>query len=138
MGGHALIVLDTHALLWLDQAIEEMGLTARADAQAALSRGELGISAISFWEVGMLVSKQRVTLRLPLREWRSEIERARIREIPVDGEIAIRAAELRDLHGDPADRLVVATAIAHDATLLTADRRLLSWSGDLARQDARL
>jgi PIN domain nuclease of toxin-antitoxin system len=52
------------------------------------------------------------------------------------GAIAITAAELPDLHGDPADRFIIATALAHNATLITADRQLLAWSAALARQDA--
>ena len=57
-------------------------------------------------------------------------------EIPVDGDIAIRANELTGLHADPADRLIIATALGGH-TLVTADARLLSWSGRLTRMDAR-
>jgi PIN domain nuclease of toxin-antitoxin system len=47
------------------------------------------------------------------------------------------AVELEDMHSDPIDRIIVATALAHDAVLLTADRPILEWSGQLRRQDAR-
>ena len=57
-------------------------------------------------------------------------------EIPVDGDIAIRANELTGLHADPADRLIVATALGGHR-LVTADKRILSWSGRLSRVDAR-
>jgi len=52
------------------------------------------------------------------------------------GSIAISAAQLQDLRGDPADRFIAATAIAHDATLMTADARLLRWHHALRRQNA--
>jgi PIN domain nuclease of toxin-antitoxin system len=61
---------------------------------------------------------------------------AGIRELPLTGEIAILAGELENLHGDPADRVIVATAIAHDATLMTADANLLRWKHRLKRQHA--
>lgn len=57
-------------------------------------------------------------------------------ELPLTGEIAILAGELDGLHADPADRFIVATAIAHDAILITADERLLQWSHKLRRQNA--
>jgi PIN domain nuclease of toxin-antitoxin system len=60
---------------------------------------------------------------------------AGVRELPITGDIAILAAGL-DLHGDPADRFIVATAIAHEATLITADRTLLRWRHKLSRQNA--
>lgn len=62
---------------------------------------------------------------------------AGIREFPVNGDIAILAVGLSGLHGDPADRFIAASAIRHDATLVTADTRLLAWEHALRRQDAR-
>jgi len=60
-----------------------------------------------------------------------------LREIPMSAEVALRAADLGNLSGDPIDRIVVATALVEDAVLLTADRSLLAWSSRLRRQDAR-
>jgi PIN domain nuclease of toxin-antitoxin system len=57
-------------------------------------------------------------------------------ELPLTGAIAIMAAELEGLHADPADRFIAATAIVHDATLVTADVRLLNWRHTLRRQNA--
>jgi PIN domain nuclease of toxin-antitoxin system len=59
-------------------------------------------------------------------------------ECPVVGEIGIAAAQLGGLHGDTADRIILATAVHHRATLITADQRLLTWTGPLERHDARL
>jgi PIN domain nuclease of toxin-antitoxin system len=57
-------------------------------------------------------------------------------ELPLTGEIAIAAAELEGLHADPADRFIAATAIAHNATLMTADDRLLRWRHGVRRHNA--
>jgi len=62
--------------------------------------------------------------------WRREQIDQGIAEIPVDGDIGIRAADLRGFHGDPADRIIVATALGGHR-LATADRRILEWSGEL-------
>jgi PIN domain nuclease of toxin-antitoxin system len=58
-------------------------------------------------------------------------------EVAIDGRIGIRAAELEQLHRDPADRLIVASAIELGARLMTADQIILDWPGDLLRFDAR-
>ena len=58
-------------------------------------------------------------------------------EIPLDGDITVRAGLLPDMHGDPCDRLIVATALEGHA-LVTADERILTWPGQLSRLDARL
>ncbi|MFQ5939903.1 MAG: PIN domain-containing protein, partial [Alphaproteobacteria bacterium] len=60
-----------------------------------------------------------------------------VREVPLTGALGISAACLGDFHGDPADRFIAATAMSLDATLLTADDRLLDWRGDLKTHDAR-
>jgi len=60
-----------------------------------------------------------------------------VREIGLSADIAMSAVELEDLHGDPFDRVIVATALVEGAILLTADRPLLAWPGQLHRQDAR-
>ena len=68
--------------------------------------------------------------------WRRRLFREGLREIPVDGDIGIRAAELADFHADPADRVIVATALLGGHQLVTADRRILEWRGPLSRQPA--
>ena len=68
--------------------------------------------------------------------WRQEQLLQGLIEIPVDGEIGIRANTLADFHADPADRIIVATALeGHE--LITADERILDWPGQLSRLDAR-
>jgi len=138
MGSESLILLDTHVLIWLDLDDPALGLIARQQADAALKGGRLAVSAISFWEIAMLVAKQRIVIEVPLPTWRQDLLNLGLREIPVSGEIGIAAVQLDQLHGDPADRIIVATALLREATLMTVDRKLLEWSGQLERYDARL
>jgi PIN domain nuclease of toxin-antitoxin system len=101
-----------------------------------LAHDDLAISTISFWELSMLVAKGRLRALKTPREQRTKMLAAGIQELPLTGEIAILAGELENLHGDPADRIIAATAIAYDATLMTADANLLGWLNPLKRQDA--
>ena len=84
----------------------------------------------------MLRRKGRLDLPDDITAWRVSLLRDGLVEIPVDGAIAVRAGLLHDLHGDPADRFILATAL-EGHQLITADARLLDWPGDVARLDAR-
>ena len=132
-----MILLDTHALLWQDQGLPRLGPQARQAADRALREGCLAISAVSFWEAAVLVERGRVELDKPTEVWRRELLQSGLIEVPLDGRIAITAIGLPGLHGDPADLFIAATAIIKEARLITADRRLLNWSGPLECLDAR-
>jgi PIN domain nuclease of toxin-antitoxin system len=130
------VLLDTHALIWLDQDDSNLGPEARKYADLALQQGQLAVSAISFWEVAMLISKGRINMAIPPAIWRRDLLRLGLVEIPVDGNIGIAAAQL-DLHGDPADMLIVATTQLKGGILLTADQAILEWDSEVERFDAR-
>lgn len=138
MGGQSLILLDTHVLLWLDRDDPALGSTADKMAERALAEGALATSAITFWEIALLLAKDRIELGKPLRQWRRDLLTSGLVECPVVGEIGITAPKLEGLHGDPADRIILATALHHRAKLVTADQRLLTWTGPLERHDGRL
>lgn len=138
MGSEPLILLDTHVLVWLDQDSPSISEAAYAIVDEALAAGDLAVSAITFWEVATLLRKRRLELSLNASGWRDAFLARGLEELPVTGAIGIAAVELDDFHADPADRIVVATARAHDATLLTADEKILAWPGRLDRRDARL
>lgn len=130
-----MILLDTHAIIWIANDDPKFGRTSRTNAETARNEQQLAISAISFWEIALLAAKGRLRLHENSAKLREEFLDTGVTELPVTGEVGILAAEL-DLHGDPADRLIVATAIIHGATLVTADRTLLRWRHKLPRQDA--
>ena len=112
-----------------------LGRVARREIERAWQSDELAVSAISFWEVAMLVDKGRIRLDDNVQAWRREHLEQGVVEVPVDGEIGIRATGLPSFHADPADRLIVATALAGHR-LVTSDRRILGWPGRLSRLDA--
>lgn len=86
----------------------------------------------------MLIDKKRLRLQAAPADWRSELLQAGLQEIPLRGATAIRAGQLPLFHGDPADRLIVATAIENAATLVTADEKILAWRQLPQTIDARL
>ena len=131
-----MILLDTQVMLWVRLGSTRLGPQARRNIERAWQSEGVALSAISFWEVAMLKEKGRIRFNEDVGMWRREQLEQGVVEIPVDGEIAVRAALLRSLHGDPADRIIVATAL-EGHTLVTGDRSILDWSGDLSRLDAR-
>jgi PIN domain nuclease of toxin-antitoxin system len=130
------ILLDTHALVWMDADDAALGPTARVVVQQAWDAERLAVSAISFWECAMLHARGRLQLARSPVAWRTELLAAGLVEIPIDGEIAVLAAGIESLHKDPADRFIAATAIVRGAALVTADTKLLEWKHRLERHDA--
>ena len=131
-----MILLDTHVLLWLDRDDASLGVDTRASIAEAWDAGRVAVSAISFWEVALLHQRGRVALRCSASKWRTDWLEAGLQELPLDGATALLGAGLRDFHADPADRFIAATALRHQACLLTADRLILAWPGTLQRTPA--
>ena len=131
-----MIILDTHVLIWSRFEEALIGPDSTRLIGQALRANEMAISAFSFWEIAMLHEKGRMTLLRDIGSWRRELLGQGLIEIPVDGDIGIRANALPDFHADPADRIIVATALGGHR-LVTADERILTWSGSLDRLDAR-
>ena len=131
------LLLDTHALIWLAEKDARLGKKALAHITKAHAADALFVSAISFWEVGMLVAKKRILLSRPLDFWRADVIAGGIAEIPVSGDIALLATQLDWSHADPADRLVVASSMLSGAGLITADKVILRYRTTLKRWDAR-
>jgi PIN domain nuclease of toxin-antitoxin system len=118
------IVLDTHTLLWLALEPEQLSSTA---VEAIDAEPERMISAITVQEVAYLVARGRVNLYRPVRAWFGDVLSAfEARALPATTSIALRAGSLdpTEFHGDPIDRLIYATAVEHDAQLISADERL--------------
>ncbi len=127
-----MILLDTHVLVWQEQGDRRLGRQARQAVARALAAGQAAVSAITFWEVGMRIQQGQLALGFDLDAWRHDLLDQGVIEIPVDGRVATRAGLLPDMHGDPADRLIVATAL-QGHRLITADERILGWPGTLDR-----
>lgn len=133
-----MILLDTHVVIWAVIADPHLGEQARAAIRQDRDRR---ISAMVAWEVAMLARKRRLTFTLPVDTWLDHAMMAlEAHDVPVSREIAQEAGGLSDdLHGDPGDRIMVATARQIGATLITADRKILAYAaaGHLNAIDAR-
>jgi PIN domain nuclease of toxin-antitoxin system len=113
------IILDTHVWLWLANEPEKLSRTA---LRAIDESSEVGISSISCWELARLASRGRIRLdRDPLDWIRYALQAPHFRLIDVSPEIAVEAAQLDWDHKDPADRMIVATAMVHGARLVSKD-----------------
>jgi PIN domain nuclease of toxin-antitoxin system len=116
-----MILVDTHILLFLGLTPERLSAKAKDTIEHA-APGELLISSVSAWEIAMLVSKKRIQLPLPPREWFGKvIKEYGIQDIVLDTASAARAMELPPIHNDPCDRWILATAMTFGLPLITAD-----------------
>ena len=122
-----MILLDTHALVWWLAEPKRIPAKASRAIAATLRAGELiGVSSISVWEIAMLVTRGRLSLTMDAAAWIDKVEALPFFTfIPVDNQIAARSVHLDDFPTrDPADRMIVATAMGHGATLVTGDAAL--------------
>ena len=114
-----MVVLDTSALLFwtLDRArLSAAAASAIADADRIL------VSSISIWEIGIKVSKGRLSIPLPVREYAERLQLVdRVEVLPVDTETWLANLDLQWEHRDPADRSIVATALLKSCPLVTSD-----------------
>lgn len=133
-----MILLDTNALIWLTAGSDRLGTKSTQMIKDGWLQNEVCVSAITFWECAMLARDGRMAFPPSISEWRLLALDKGTREVALDGAVAAAAVSLGLPYKDPADRFIVATALARDALLVTADERILAWSGPLRRQDARL
>ncbi len=127
-----MILLDTHVLVWLVEDDGRLGPGARSEIERARDAAGLGASAITPWEIAMLVAKGGLHLALEVGTW---VDRALalpgVDLLPIEPAIAVDSVRLPgQFHADPADRLIVATARHWPATLLTADQAILRYAAD--------
>ena len=122
-----MVFLDTHAWLWWVSAPEKLG----AGGRDALDRAErVAICTISCWEIAMLSVRGRIALDREVHAWIEQaLANPRVEAVPLTSDVAVRAALLaRDgFHGDPADRLIYASARAAGARLVTRDARIAAF-----------
>ncbi len=124
-------LLDTHIWVWAwEQNEHEMSSRALEIVGIASQRGLLLVSAISMWEIAMLVEKRRITLSKEPYRWIEEaITAPGVQVIGLTPEIAVGSTRLPGRpHGDPADRILMATARAVGARLVTSDRQILTYA----------
>lgn len=123
-----LLLLDTHTLVWSINDGPRLGKTVKESIRLAGDEERVLVSAITPWEIALLVSKGRLTLGVDVMDWvRGALAVPGVRLVPLEPEIAVASTRLAfDMHADPADRILVATARHLGATLVTADQALLA------------
>ena len=141
MGCNALILLDTHVLVWALEGDRRLKGPARETIEAAaLNNDGIAISAISVWEIAMLTERGRLVLSRDVVDWIDfVVSAARMTLLPLEPGIAIACNRLPGtFHADPADRIIVGTARRHGLPLLTADRKIIEYAeaGHLTAIDA--
>ena len=123
-----MLLLDTHSWLWLANDDRKLGKSARTAITSGAADDALYLSPISLWEIALKSARGKLQLDMPLKTWvRRALNLTRVHLAPITPEIACDCAELpSSFHGDPADRLIAATARTEGMTLLTHDRALLA------------
>jgi PIN domain nuclease of toxin-antitoxin system len=124
-GTPSVVVLDTNALIF--DALQPKRLTARAlrSIESATARGDIACSDISLWEIAMLVAKGRLDPGVGLTQFLHDVIQARgLHVLPITPEIAVLAQSEHFTHGDPADRIIAATAMHFNAKLVSADAQI--------------
>jgi PIN domain nuclease of toxin-antitoxin system len=126
-----MILLDTHCWIWIQiGATDRFSSKELLDIEEAAAHDMLGVSIISIWEVCMLEERGRIRFDRPCWAWIETALAIRGQQpIPMAPRVAYESTRLPgSLHGDPADRIIVATARSHGARLLTRDQKLLEYA----------
>jgi PIN domain nuclease of toxin-antitoxin system len=122
-----MILLDTHVIVWFLGSPERLSAEARRALLQAVTEGEpIGYSPVSIFEIAYATQRKRLILNSTIEEFVAAIQQTLV-EIPLNASISICAAKLAEpFHGDPMDRIIAATAIRRNSTLITHDHRIRS------------
>ena len=125
-----MIVLDTHAWIWFISKPEVLSKKAKKAVAAAVKEKNVLVSSISAWEVALLAKKRRLKLSMDVSDWIAKSENLPfIQFIPVSNSIAVKSVNLpQSLHPDPADRIIIATALSTGAPIVTKDKKISDYS----------
>ncbi len=125
-----MIVLDTHVLIWAVSENASLGKQAQSTIKYVANVDRVAVSAITPWEIAMLVEKGRLQLGQEVRVWvKNALSLPGVYLAPIEPEIAIDSVYLPGAFGaDPADRLIIATARYHNAPVMTADSAILAFA----------
>lgn len=121
-----MIVMDTHALIWWVTGNKKLSTQANKAIKAALAGGNIYVSAISAWEIAMLVEKGRLSLTMDIDAWLATVAAIEgVSFVPISTSVAVQSVHLPGtFHADPADRLIVALARHYAVPLVTADAKI--------------
>ena len=131
------LLLDTHIALWLDSGDTKLRAATRSAIDDCWRQGgTIHLSAVSAWEIAVLVDKGFVELDVPTDQWMVRfLGRPGVESVALDHQTAVRAYQLHHFeHRDPGDRLLIATAIGLGCPLVTYDDRIQRFSRSRGRQ----
>ena len=118
-----MLLLDTHALIWLATDLSQLTDTAKSAIRFHAS--DLHVSAMTALEISLLTKCGKLKWgKTPLSFFERALKHHCVKEVPIDSEIAWASAQLPPIHRDPFDRIIIATAQAHNMTILTKDRTI--------------
>jgi len=128
--GKNLLLLDTHVIVWSLMQPNELSDSIIKTINSAQENGNLLLSSISLWEIAMLKAKKRINIYQPIKEFlKTIVDIDGMNIVDLSSGIAAESTLLvDDFHGDPADRIIAATAIETGAIILTRDSKILSWA----------
>lgn len=123
------LLLDTHVWIWLAEGNPIISPTTRKAIDRAQKRDHLLIAPISVWEISMLVQRKRIALEMDLSDWLKQwVESPGILIAEFSLQVALLSNRLPGtIHGDPADRILIASAYENNAVLVTADEKILEF-----------
>ncbi|MBW6487269.1 MAG: type II toxin-antitoxin system VapC family toxin [Syntrophobacterales bacterium] len=124
-----MIVLDTHVWIWWVSSPSFLSETAKTVIDGEVTKKEIFISSISVWEIAILVSRGRLKLTMSDNDWVTASEALPfLNFVPVNNSIAMKSVNLPGiLHNDPADRIIIATALSLGAVLVTKDEKIRNY-----------
>lgn len=124
------ILLDTHVWLWYSMGSNSLARASRQRIDDVIQSDSLYLAAISVWELAMLQAKGRIVLDMPLSVWaQKSVAALKLQVLPLSPQIAIESSFLPGgFHGDPADRMIVATARVENLVLATGDQNILAYA----------
>ena len=124
------LLLDTNVVVWLTLEQEKLPSHIKQKIDLELQNGTVMISSITLWEIAMLAEKKRINIFEPLASFLQSIAEIKgLTVLEISPMIAAESVRLPDnFHGDPSDRIIVASALCNGGTLLTKDRKILDWA----------
>ena len=131
--GTSRLLLDTHIWIWLMNGNDDRLDTQTIHAiEQAAAHGRVYVSAISVWEVALLESRGRIRLSRDCLDWvRQALDAPGVLLLPLSPEISVASSRLPGkFHGDPADRILAASARLHDLSIVTHDERILAYGAE--------
>jgi len=120
------IVLDTHVWVWWVSGSTPLSSKAHRIIEEGVQQSAIYLSSISVWEVAQLAARGRLQLTMGVADWVAKSEALPfVHFVPVDNTIALKSVQLPDpLHADPADRIIIATALILGLPLVTRDEKI--------------